>query len=51
MGGLGLDGDVWVQIVLVGFGSDGGGWVRIGQALGSDGWVGGGWVWVCCVGH
>ena len=30
MGGLGLDGDVWVQIVLAGFGSDRGGWVRMG---------------------
>ena len=25
-----LDGDVWVQIVLAGFGSDGGGWVWMG---------------------
>ena len=30
---VGWDSDVWVQMVLVGFGSDGGGWVRMG------GWV------------
>ena len=27
---VGLDGDVWIQIVLAGFGSDEGGWVQIG---------------------
>ena len=27
---VGLDGDVWVQIMLDGFDSDGGGWVRMG---------------------
>ena len=30
---MGLDGDVWVQMVLVGFGSDGGGWVQMGYGF------------------
>ena len=30
---MGLDGDVWVQMVLVGFDSDDGGWVWIGRSM------------------
>ena len=37
---MSLDSDVWVQIVLVGFGSNGGGWVRMdGSAVGGYGSV------------
>ena len=30
---MGLDSNVWVQMVLVGFGSDGGGWVQMGYGF------------------
>ena len=41
---MGLDGDVWIQIVLAGFNSDGGGWVRIGRSM--VGGLGCRWIWV-----
>ena len=45
---MGLDKDVWVQMMLVGFGSDDGGWVRLLVDSGGLGygfrWMGQRWV-------
>ena len=62
---MSLDGDVWVQIVLAGFGSNRGGWVQLGvmsmwvgdvdvgvmSVWVGDVGVGVMSVWVCCVGQ